>query len=76
MITIYINMDYMFLLLLVLLKASIIKRLIIFIKNYLLQYKKPILLQVSGSNENALHIYKKLGFKTASQVNYYSIDII
>ena len=46
------------------------------IKDYLLQYKKPILLQVSGSNENALHIYRKLGFKTASQVNYYSIDII
>lgn len=46
------------------------------INDYLLQYEKPILLQVSGSNENALHIYRKLGFKTASQVDYYSIDII
>lgn len=46
------------------------------IKDYLLQYEKPILLQVSGSNENALHIYRKLGFKTASQVDYYRIDII
>ena len=46
------------------------------INDYLLQYEKPILLQVNGSNENALHIYKKLGFKIASQVDYYSIDII
>lgn len=46
------------------------------LNNYLLQYKKPILLQVSGSNENALHIYRKLGFKTASQIDYYSIGII
>ncbi len=46
------------------------------IKDYLLQFEKPILLQVSGSNKNALHIYKKLGFKTTSQVDYYRIDII
>ena len=46
------------------------------LNNYLLQYEKPILLQVSGSNENALHIYRKLGFKTASQVDFYCIDMV
>ena len=46
------------------------------LNNYLLQYKKPVLLQVSGSNENALHIYRKLGFRTASQVDYFCIDVV
>jgi len=46
------------------------------LNNYLLQYEKPILLQVSGSNENALHIYRKLGFKNASQVDYFYIDVV
>ncbi|MBE5947974.1 MAG: GNAT family N-acetyltransferase [Lachnospiraceae bacterium] len=46
------------------------------LNNYLFQYGKPILLQVSGSNENALHIYRKLGFKTASQVDYFRIDVV
>ena len=46
------------------------------INDYLLKYNKPILLQVSGSNENALHIYRKLGFKTASQVDYFCLDVV
>lgn len=46
------------------------------INNYLLQYKRPILLQVSGSNENALHIYRKIGFEAVSQVDYFRIDMV
>lgn len=46
------------------------------INDYLLQYKRPILLQVSGSNENALHIYKKIGFEAVSQVDYFRIDMV
>lgn len=46
------------------------------INNYLLRYKKPILLQVSGSNKNALHIYKKSGFKTVSEIDFYRIGMV
>lgn len=44
------------------------------IKNYALQYNKPITLQVSSNNASAKRLYERLGFTITSQFNYHVVD--